>query len=199
MPYQFKVSNSVAISESMDLRASCTAATSSNSTISSDIEEDEILHPSSPKRQCTRPTTSANATTQRKYNKKWEKDFPCDESYQGAFCKVCRRSGIQGHTLQGSGGVWITKSFQKRKKAVQKMKAHASSERHTRNLEAELTAKKSRSIVHQLQRVGEQERTKNRIAIKTFLRCTHFLCKQHIPHTTNFVKLIKSGKLFEGT
>ena len=35
-----------------------------------------------------------------------------DENYQGAFCKVCRKSGSQGHTSQGSGGVWITKPFQ---------------------------------------------------------------------------------------
>ena len=179
----------------MDLRAFCAVASSSKSTtVSSDIEEDESLHSSSPKRQCTRPTTPARGTTQRKYNKKWEKDFPWleyDENYQGAFCKVCRKSGSQGHTSQGSGGVWITKPFQNLKKAVQKMKAHASSESYIRHLEAELTAKKGGSIVHQLQRVGEQERTKNRNSIKSFLQCIHFLCKQHIPHTNNFDKLIK--------
>ena len=175
MPYQLKVSESVAISESLDLRAFRAAASSSNSTtISSDIEEDGNLHPSSPKRQCTRPTTSASATTQHKCKKKWEKDFPWleyNENYQGAFCKVCRKSGSQGHTSQGSGGVW--KPFQNWKKAVQKMKAHASSESHTRNLEAELTAKMGGSIIHQLQRVGEQERTKNRIAIKSFFRYSY--------------------------
>ena len=130
---------------------------------------------------------------QRKYNKKWEKDFPWleyDENYQGAFCKVCRKLGSQGHTSQGSGDVWITKPFQNWKKAVQKMKAHASGESHIRHLEAEPTAKKGGSIAHQ-SRVGQQERTKNRNAIKSFLRCTHFLCKQYIPHTTNFDKLIK--------
>ena len=31
---------------------------------------------------------------------------------------------------------------------------------------------------------------RNRNAIKSFLHCTHFLCKQHIPHTTNFNELI---------
>jgi hypothetical protein len=183
----------------MDLRTLFAAASSSRSTApSSDSEEDETLHPSSPKRQCTRPSTSdysssSASTTQRKYSKKWENEFPWldyDENYQGAFCKVCRKSGSQSQTSQGSGGVWITKPFQNWKKAVQKMKAHAGSESHIRHLEAELTAKKGGSIVHQLQRIGEHERTKNRNAIKSFLRCTHFLCKQHIPHTTNFDKLI---------
>ena len=70
------------------------------------------------------------------------------------------------------------------------MKAHASSESHIRHLKAELTAKKGGSLVHQLQHSGELERTKNRNPIKSFLRCTHFLWKQHIPHTTNFGKLI---------
>ena len=42
--------------------------------------------------------------------------------------------------LAKSGGVWITKPFQNWKKAVQKMKAHASSESHIRHLVSELTA-----------------------------------------------------------
>ena len=31
----------------------------------------------------------------------------------------------------------------------------------------------------------------NRKAIKSFFRCAHFLVCQHIPHTTNFDKLVK--------
>ena len=46
------------------------------------------------------------------------------------------------------------------------------------------------TVVHQLQRFGDSERSKNRKAIKALLGCTHYLCKQHIPHTTNFSKLI---------
>ena len=70
------------------------------------------------------------------------------------------------------------------------MKTHASSESHIWHFEAELTAKKGGSIVHQLQHTGELEQAKNRNTSKCFLQCTHFLCKQHIPHTTNFDKLI---------
>ena len=49
------------------------------------------------------------------------------------------------------------KSIPKLEKAVQKMKAHASSESHIRYLEAELTAKKGGLIARQLQRIGEHE------------------------------------------
>ena len=66
-----------------------------------------------------------------------------------------------------SGGVWVTKPFQTGKKAIQKMKAHAITERHVRHFEAELTANGG-SIVHQLQHTGELKRAKNRNAIKSF-------------------------------
>ena len=44
--------------------------------------------------------------------------------------------------------------------------------------------------MHQLSHTGELAQAKNRNAIKSLLRCTHFLCKHHILHTTNFDKLI---------
>ena len=79
----------------MDLRILFAAASSSKSTtVTSDSEEDETLHPNSPKRQCIGPSAIASSTTQCKYSKKWEKEFPWleyDENYQGAFCKVCSK------------------------------------------------------------------------------------------------------------
>ena len=56
-------------------------------------------------------------------------------------------------------------------------------------LELSYQLKKGKSIAYHI-RVGKHERSKNRNAIKSFLCCTHSLCKQHIPHTTNFHKLI---------
>ena len=60
--------------------------------------------------------------------------------------------------------------------------------------EAELLAAKARregsSIIQQLQIIGEQEKIKNRNVIKALLLCTHFLTRKHIPHTTNFDKLV---------
>ena len=44
------------------------------------------------------------------------------------------------------------------------------------------------SVIQKLQKVRMQERMKNRVAIK-FLIC-YFLACQHIPHTTNFDKLV---------
>ena len=74
------------------------------------------------------------------------------------------------------------------------MRAHSQSDVHMQSCEAELaaiTAMKEGSIIQQLQHVGEQEKLKNRTAIKAFLRCTHFLARNHIAHTTNFDKPIE--------
>ena len=47
-----------------------------------------------------------SVSTKRKYSKSWEKDFSWlyyDEDSEGAFCKICKQSGISG--LQRTGGV----------------------------------------------------------------------------------------------
>ena len=35
-----------------------------------------------------------------------------------------------------------------------------------------------------------QERMRNRAAVKSLIRCTHFLARQHIAHITYFSKLV---------
>ena len=37
----------------------------------------------------------------------------------------------------------------------------------------------------------EQEGVLNRKAMKSFIHCAHFLARQHVPHTTNFDKLVE--------
>ena len=46
------------------------------------------------------------------------------------------------------------------------------------------------SVLQQLQRFGALEREKNRAAIKSLVRSTHFLTHRHIAHSTNFTQLI---------
>lgn len=53
-----------------------------------------------------------------------------------------------------------------------------------------MLAAKSATIAQQLQSIGEQERVKNRAAIKSLIRCTHFLTRQPIAHSTNFTLLV---------
>ena len=48
------------------------------------------------------------------------------------------------------------------------------------------------SVIQQLQKVGKQERARNREAIKSLIQCTHFLVRNHIAHTINFQKLVVS-------
>ena len=103
---------------------------------------------------------------------------------------MCRKSG---KSLQRTGGVWVTQPFSNWKKAVEKMKAHEKSVTHSQAKEMALIMAgtlREGSVVQQLQRVEKQERIKNRAAVKSLLRCTHFLVRNHIAHTTNFEKLV---------
>jgi hypothetical protein len=59
----------------------------------------------------------------------WVKEYSWlyyDKDHEGAFCKICKQSGMSSSHVQRSGGVWVTKPFKNWKKAVEKMKAHAS-------------------------------------------------------------------------
>ena len=87
----------------------------------------------------------------------------------------------------------MSKSFKNWKKAIEKMKTRAKSDIHIQLCEAEVAAARALqegSIVQQHQQIiGDQEKLKNRMAIKALIRCTHFLARRHIPHTTNLDKL----------
>ena len=64
---------------------------------------------------------------------------------------------------------------------------------HIQSCEAEMAAARALQeglIIQQLQQIGDQEKLKNRMAIKALIRCTHFLARRHIPHTTNFDELV---------
>ena len=135
-----------------------------------------------------------SVSTKRKYSKSWEKDFSWlhyDEDSEGAFCKICKQSGISG--LQRTGGVWVTKSFKNWKKAVEKMKAHSRSDSHSHATQAMLAAKRAvvdGTVVQQLQNVEAHKRAQNRAAMKCLILLTHFLTKEHIAHSTKFEKLV---------
>ncbi len=124
------------------------------------------------------------------FNKKWESEFPWleyDEDHQGRSASIVRKGGS---SLERTGGSWVTKPF---KKALEKMRAHSVSDGHIQSCEAEIAAARvvqEGSIIQQLQQVGEKDRLRNRAAIKSLIRCTHFLARHHIAHTTNFSDLV---------
>ena len=139
-----------------------------SSTDKSSNEED-LENEVPPSKRTYTVKLSAARPKSRKYSKKWENDFPWlqyDSNFQGAFYKDCRKAETRGQSLQGSGGVWVTKPFQIWKKEVEKMKTHASSESHLRQVEAGLVASRGETVVHQLHRVGDSEKSKTRKAIK---------------------------------
>ena len=72
------------------------------------------------------------------------------------------------------------------------MKSHLKSEVHLLSCWTwKLIELGKKSIISQLQNVGEQQRLQNRKAIKALIRCAHFLAHQHIAHTTNYDKLVE--------
>ena len=104
-------------------------------------------------------TTSTSSS--RKYQKRWGKDFTWlkyDVDCDGVFCKLCKTYGRT--SLEQTGGVWTTRPFTNWKKAVEKKKAHASSDGHIQVNQAalaHLTTQHTGSVIQQLQNVAEQE------------------------------------------
>ncbi len=136
----------------------------------------------------------ATSSDKRKYQKKVGEGIylvGVDADSNGAFCKLCKKFG---RPLERTGGVWMTRPFTNWKKEVEKMKAHAQTQVHSQAREDALAYQRSQvtgSVVQQLQNTADQDRIRNRLAIKSFIRCAHFLARQHIPHRiTNFEKLI---------
>ena len=184
----------------MDIRAYFGASSARIEANISRNEETDSSAASSDDSTCEQPPPkkkqshkAKKSTAERKYCKSWEKEFnwlQYDEDSDGVFCKICKESG---KSFQRTGGIWVTKPFKNWKKAVEKMKAHAKSECHIQASQAILLRERMStegSIVQQLQTIGMQERCRNRAAIKSFIRCTHFPTKQHIAHSSTFEHLI---------
>ena len=152
----------------MDLHSYFGVASSSKSVFASvgSSEDDsqssdvESLGPNPPlKKHCS---AKSKKSTQRNYNKKWEKDFlwlEYDHKSRSILRSVESRS--LSH-LKKTGGAWITKPFKNWKRVVEKVRAHSTSDSYIKHCEAELLAARARKegsfIIQQLQIIGEQER-----------------------------------------
>ena len=113
-----------------------------------------------------------------------------DADCGGAFCKTCEQFG---KSLGQISGVWTTNPFTKRKKVVQRMRDHARSDQHSLAIQAAIS-NQSVSVTQQLHNVAEKERKMKRDTDKFFVRCAHFLARQHIAHTNSemLVELVVS-------
>ena len=72
------------------------------------------------------------------------------------------------------------------------MKAHSQSDIHVQACQASMLAERAAregTIMQQLHQITDEEKMKNRAAVKALIRCPHFLARQHIAHSTNFEKL----------
>ena len=93
-----------------------------------------------------------------------------------------------GHSKGRTGGAWVTKPSME--KGQKKMREHSKSEQHRHACLAAHQVQTPGSIITQFQATSQSERQKTGTAIKSLIRCTHFLARNHIAHTTNFDKLV---------
>ena len=154
-----------------------------NTSSTAEDESTESDRPSASKKVC------------RRYNSKWEQDFPWlefNKDLQGAFCKVCKKWARE--SKQRSRGVWTTDPFSNWRKATEKMRTHERGAMHKTAsrvaIESEMSDRQG-SVVQQLSQIANEERIRNRRCIQSLIRCTHFLVRHHIPHTTNYDSLIQ--------
>ena len=171
--------------------ASTSNISSSEAESEEEIEVSPSKTPSSSKPVLPKKRSKSRSTSSiRKYLNIWEDDYPWlhyDADCEGAFCKICKASE---KSLYRTSGVWTIKPFSNWKKARDRMR-DAKSDIHIQASEATLaTQGGSVDIVQQLQKVGMQERMRNKTAVKSLIHCTHFLAHQHIAHTTNFSELV---------
>ena len=166
-----------------------TSRLESDTASSSSGNEDDRTDVSHPKRiQLDSEITVPRRKAKRKYNKQWEKVYvwlEYSEEDQGAFCRICKTwSRTHGKKAKG---VWVTTPFNNWKNALEKMKIHTQSDQHKDACQTEMAGSEAQNqgtIIWQLQQIGEDVRVKNRMIIKILIRCTHFLVRHHIPHTT---------------
>ena len=95
--------------------------------------------------------------------------------------------------MQRTGGTCVTKPFTNWKKALEKIKAHSQSDIHVQACQASMVAERAAregTIMQQLQQITDEEKMKNRAAVKALIHCPHFLALQDIAHITNFEKLV---------
>ena len=182
----------------MDIRSFFGAGTSSSVSSTSPCRDNESNSSDSDSDHAEPPTKKAcrekfrPLASKRKYSKNWEKEFSWlvyDEDVDGAFCRVCKQTTADSST-QHTGGVWVAKPFRNWKKATEKMKAHERSGLHIQANQTLLLTSQKGSVVQQLQRTDMLQREKNRAAMKCLVRCTHFLTRHHIAHSTNFTELV---------
>ena len=161
---------------------------------SSSEESDHLSEANPPKRKKLVRTEQIKLSKKRmSFNSRLLNDFPWVryDSIDGAFCTVCERWGKPPPQVRGT---WVHEPFRAWKKSREKMQEHAKSNWHG---EACLLAsehersQKEGTVAELIQSVSRRQRDENRMVLKKLLRCTYYLAKNRIAHTTNFADLVE--------
>ena len=121
-----------------------------------------------------------------------------DESpgIEGIFCSVCEKWADipKGNRVHQT---WIKAPFKTWRKATEKLREHEQSQTHQDAIvKAEMAKEAERrgSVLEQqistARRQEEAEKARNRLVLKKILKCTYFLVKHKIAHTTTFAPLV---------
>ena len=143
----------------------------------------EIVRPDlqkAKKKQTNKQTNKQKLASQ--FKPAWGKDRPwlLYVPNEGMYCKLCQKCD---KTPFGRTAWNRTPSVRIRLETV---KEHERTEEHADSVRTELITSKSKNVAEQLTEPAEISRDG---MVQAFM-CLYWVCKNHIPHTTNFPKLL---------
>ena len=159
---------------------------------SSDDESESEMVPSPPKR--TKSEQIKLLKSRMPFNSRWLHNFPWvrhDPVIDRAYCTVCEKWGKPPPQARGT---WIHQPFRAWKKAEEKMQEHAKSNWHKQACVLATEYERSQhqgTVVTMIQTASQKEKAENCTIVKKLLRCTYFLAKNRVAHTTNFTDLVE--------
>ena len=133
------------------------------------------------------------------YNKEWQTSYPwvqVSADGEGMFCKLCRKHSRRPKKVPVGKAFWVDVPCITLQQSS--LRRHEASQSHNeaKALEAQLCiARDVGGIEQALSAVESAERK----AMISAMKCLYFLCKNEIPHTTNFVSLLGLAKSIGAT
>ena len=133
------------------------------------------------------------------FNKVWLKSFPWvvqAEDTEGMLCGLCRKHSRRPKKVAVGKAIWVDLPCVT--VTQQSLKRHEASQSHAdaRKLEAQLCLSRKDGGIEQAFATVESAERKAMIAA---MKCLYWLCKQEIPHTTNYMPLLELAKSIGAT
>ena len=133
------------------------------------------------------------------FNKEWQTSYPWVQvsvDGQGMFCKLCRKHSRRPKKVPVGKASWVDVPCVTLQQSS--LKRHEASQSHNeaKALEVQLCISRDVGGIEQAFHTVESAERK---AMISAMKCLYFLCKNEIPHTTNFVSLLELAKSIGAT